>query len=75
MFVLLQQPYSQDCSLVRTPSLVNLFLLINAELTRAAVHKKKKAADDGENLEEVVLGKVLVGVMLVKLYGSGLDLQ
>jgi hypothetical protein len=47
--------------------LVNLLLLIDAELARAAVDQEKQTADDGQNLEEVVLGKILVGVVLVKL--------
>lgn len=47
--------------------LVNLLLLIDAELARAAVDQEKQTADDGQNLEEVVLGKILVGVVLVEL--------
>jgi hypothetical protein len=47
--------------------LVNLLLLVDAELARATVDQEKQTADDGQNLEEVVLGKVLVGVVLVKL--------
>jgi hypothetical protein len=47
--------------------LVDLLLLVDAELARAAVDQQQKAADDGEDLEEVVLGKVLVGVVLMEL--------
>lgn len=47
--------------------LVNLLLLIDTELAGATVDQEKQTADDGQNLEEIVLGKVLVGVVLVKL--------
>lgn len=47
--------------------LVNLLLLVDAKLAGASVGEKQKTTDDGENLEEIVLGEVLVGVMLVKL--------
>jgi hypothetical protein len=47
--------------------LVNLLLLVDTELAWAAVDQEKQTTDDGQNLEEVVLGKVLVGVVLVKL--------
>ena len=47
--------------------LVDLLLLIDGELARAAVDEQKQATDDGQDLEEVVLGKVLVGVVLVEL--------
>lgn len=45
--------------------LVNLLLLIDTELSRAAVYKKQQTTDDGKNLEEIVLGKILVRVVLV----------
>ena len=48
-------------------ALVDLLLLVDAELARAAVDQQQETADDGEDLEEVVLGKVLVGVVLVEL--------
>lgn len=47
--------------------LVYLLLLINAELAWPTVDQEQETADNRENLEEVVLGKILVGVMLVKL--------
>lgn len=47
--------------------LVDLLLLVDAKLAWAAVDKQEQAADDGEDLEEVVLGEVLVGVVFVKL--------
>jgi hypothetical protein len=47
--------------------LVHLLLLVNAVFARPTVYEKEETTDDGENLEEVVLGEVLVGVMLVKL--------
>jgi hypothetical protein len=46
--------------------LVDLLLLVNAELAWAAVDEEKESTDDGQDLEEVVLGKVLVGVVLVE---------
>ena len=48
-------------------SLIYLLLLVNAELAGAAVDEEEKTADDGEDLEEVVLGEVLVGVELAQL--------
>ena len=53
--------------LVCGAALVDLLLLVDAELAGAAVDKQQEAADDGEDLEEVVLGKVLVRVVLVQL--------
>lgn len=47
--------------------LVNLLLLVDAELAGAAVDQEQQTTDDGQNLEEIVLGKVLVGVVLVEL--------
>jgi hypothetical protein len=47
--------------------LVDLLLLVDAELAGAAVDEQQEATNDGEDLEEVVLGEVLVGVVLVKL--------
>lgn len=48
-----------------TRSLVHLLLLIHTELPRAHVDQQEETADDGEDLEEVVLGEILVGVMRV----------
>lgn len=46
--------------------LVNLLLLVDAELAGAAVDQEQQTTDNGQNLEEIVLGKVLVRVVLVK---------
>lgn len=48
-------------------SLVYLLLLVDAELTWSAVDQEQETANNGEDLEEVVLGEVLVGVVLVQL--------
>jgi hypothetical protein len=53
-------------ALVLVVDLVDLLLLVNAELAWAAVDEEKESTDDGQDLEEVVLGKVLVGVVLVE---------
>lgn len=55
------------CPVISRSFLVDLLLLVQTELTRATVDQEKKTTNDGENLEEVVLGKVLVGVVLMKL--------
>jgi len=47
--------------------LVHLLLLVEADLAGAAVDEQQETTDDGEDLEEVVLGEVLVGVVLVEL--------
>lgn len=51
----------------RVSNLINLLLLVDAELARAAVDQEEKTADNGQDLEEVVLGKVLVRMVLVEL--------
>lgn len=48
-------------------TLVDLLLLVDAELSGAAVDKQQQATHDGQDLEEIVLGKVLVGVVFVEL--------
>ncbi len=48
-------------------SLVDFLLLVNAELAGAAVDEQQETTDNGQDLEKVVLGKVLVGVVLVEL--------
>jgi hypothetical protein len=50
-----------------SPSLVDLLLLINAVLSGPAVDQEQKAADDGQDLEEVILGEILVWMRFVKL--------
>lgn len=52
--------------MVKVPDLVDLLLLVDGELAGAAVDEQQKAANDGKDLEEVVLGEVLVGVVLVE---------
>jgi uncharacterized membrane protein YciS (DUF1049 family) len=47
--------------------LVDLLLFVNTELPGTAVNKQEKTADNGQDLEEVVFGEVLVRVMLVEL--------
>jgi hypothetical protein len=47
--------------------LVDLFLLINAIFARSTIYQQQEPPNDREDLEEVVLGKVLVGVVLMKL--------
>jgi hypothetical protein len=52
--------------------LVDLLLLVDAELARTAVDQQQETANDGEDLEEVVLGEVLVRVVLVELSRNAL---
>lgn len=47
--------------------LVNLLLLVDTELTRTHVDQEEKATDNREDLEEIVLSEVLVGVVVVQL--------
>lgn len=47
--------------------LVDLLLLVDAELAGAAVDQEQETAHDRQDLEEVVLGKVLVRMALVEL--------
>lgn len=51
----------------RCSRLVHLLLLVKADLTGTHVDEEEQAADDGQDLEEVVLGEVLVRVVLVEL--------
>jgi hypothetical protein len=48
-------------------NLVHLLLLVDAVFTGSAVDQQKESADDGENLKEIVLGKILVGVVFMEL--------
>jgi hypothetical protein len=48
-------------------ALVDLLLLVDAELARASVDQEQETAYNRENLEEVILGEIPVGVVLVKL--------
>jgi hypothetical protein len=48
-------------------SLVDLFLLIDAIFSRSTIYQQQEPPDNREDLEEVILGKVLVGVVLMKL--------
>ena len=47
--------------------LVHFLLLVQAIFAWSAVYKQKKSSDDRQDLEEIVLGEILVGVMFVKL--------
>ena len=47
--------------------LVHLLLLVEADLAGTHVDEEQQTADNGQDLEEVVLGEVLVGVVLVEL--------
>ncbi len=58
---------SEMTSLPSPSSLVYLLLLVNAVFTRSAVDQQQESTNDRENLEEVVLCKVFVGMVLVKL--------
>lgn len=51
----------------RITNLVNLLLLVDAVLSRPTVHQQEETANNRENLEEVVLREVLVGVRFVEL--------
>jgi hypothetical protein len=50
-----------------TVFLVDLLLLVNAVFARSAVDKEEKSPDNGEDLEEIVLGEVFMWVVVVKL--------
>jgi hypothetical protein len=47
--------------------LVNLLLLVDAIFARSAVDKEQESPNNGENLEEIVLGEIFVGVVLMEL--------
>lgn len=47
--------------------LIDLLLLVDTELTGSHVDKEDKTADDGQDLEEIVLGEV--AVRMVRLQG------
>ena len=47
--------------------LVDLLLLIQRVLSRSRVDEQEETTNDGENLEEIVLGEVLVWVCVVEL--------
>lgn len=47
--------------------LVDLLLLVDTELTGAHVDQEEQTTDNRQDLEEIVLSKVLVGVIVVKL--------
>lgn len=51
--------------------LVHLLLLVEADLAGTHVDEEEQTADDGQDLEEVVLGEVLVRVVLVELQNLG----
>ena len=47
--------------------LVDLLLLVHTELSRTHVDQEEQTTDNRQDLEEIVLSKVLVGVIVVKL--------
>ncbi len=47
--------------------LIDLLLLIDTVLSWSTVDEEQKATDNGQDLEEIVLGEVLVWVRLVEL--------
>lgn len=47
--------------------LIDLLLLVDAVFAWAAVYEQQESANNGKDLEEVVLGEVLVGVVLMEL--------
>lgn len=47
--------------------LIDLLFLVNAVFARSAVDQQQESTNDREDLEEIVLGKIFVGVVLVKL--------
>jgi hypothetical protein len=53
------------CSFIH---LIHLLLLVHTELSRAHVDQQQKAAHNRQDLEEIVLGKVLLRVLVVQLY-------
>ena len=59
-------PLSSICTTL-SDNLIDLLLLVDAELAGAAVDQQEKTTNNRENLEEVVLGEVLVGVVVVEL--------
>lgn len=61
------RPVRSVRSMCQLGRLVDLLLLINTELTRATVDQQEQTTNDREDLEEIVLGKVLVWVVLVEL--------
>jgi len=50
-----------------TPLLVHLFLLIEAVFTRPTIHKQQETANDRQDLEKIVFGEILMGMVLVEL--------
>lgn len=60
--------YVHDAASIRL--LVDLFLLVDAVLAGAAVDQEEKSPNYGQDLEEIVFGKVLVRVVLVQLMHS-----
>lgn len=63
-----RRPSSHTAGAARSVlGLIDLLLLVDAELAGSAVDEQQEAADNGQDLEKVVLGKVLVGVVLVQL--------
>jgi hypothetical protein len=66
LFVFPKQPVFLALSATRS-RLINLLLLVDAVFSWTAVDQEEEAADNGQDLEEVVLGEVLVWVCVVEL--------
>jgi len=47
--------------------LIYLLLLVNAVFARSAIDQQQESTNDREDLEEIVFGKIFVGVVLMKL--------
>ena len=47
--------------------LIYLLLLVNAVFARSAIDQQQESTNDREDLEEIVLGEILVGMVLVEL--------
>lgn len=60
-------PACSECQPHFDESLVNFLLLIDTELSGSHVDQKKKTTNNREDLEKVVLCKVLVGMVGVEL--------
>jgi hypothetical protein len=47
--------------------LIYLLLLVNAVFARSAIDQQQESTNNREDLEEIVFGKIFVGVVLMKL--------
>jgi len=53
---------------------VDLFLLVYRKRTRAHIDKENESTDDRQDLEEIVFGKIPLGMVRVKLRSRQLDI-